>query len=80
MFFTYVLRSEKTKRYYVGSTENLENRLKEHNSGETRSIRGGIPLQIVHAEQFETRGEAIRKEKQIKVRGTQRYLDNINKP
>jgi putative endonuclease len=74
MFFAYVLRSEKTKKYYVGSTENLENRLAEHNSGETRSIRSGIPWQIVHTEQFETRSEAISKEKQIKARGAARYL------
>jgi len=78
MFFVYVLRSEKTKRYYVGSTENLENRLEEHNSGETKSIRNGIPWQLIHTEQFETRGEAIKKEKQIKARGAGRYLNKNN--
>jgi putative endonuclease len=80
MFFAYILQSEKTKRYYVGSTDNLGNRLKEHNSGETVSSRRGIPWKIVHTEQFNTRSEAIRKEKQIKARGAQRYLDSLNKP
>jgi putative endonuclease len=74
MFFTYVLRSKKTRRYYIGSTDNLENRLQEHNSGETKSIRSGIPWSIVHVEQFVTRTEAVRKEKQIKARGASRYL------
>jgi putative endonuclease len=79
MFFAYILQSEKTKRYYVGSTDNLGNRLKEHNSGETVSSRRGIPWKIVHTEQFRTRSEAIRKEKQIKARGAQRYLNDLNK-
>jgi putative endonuclease len=80
MFFTYILRSKKTKRYYIGSTDDLKNRLEEHISGETVSIRRGIPWKIVHTEQFNTRSEAIRKEKQIKARGAQRYLDSLNKP
>ncbi len=78
MFFIYILRSEKTKRYYVGSTKNLENRLKEHNSGETKSVRNGIPWKMIHVENFETRVEAVRKEKQIKARGVHCYLDDIN--
>jgi putative endonuclease len=80
MFFTYILRSKKTKRYYIGSTDDLKNRLEEHNSGETVSIRRGIPWKIVHTEQFNTRSEAVRKENQIKARGAQRYLDNLNEP
>jgi predicted GIY-YIG superfamily endonuclease len=34
-YFVYVLWSEKSKRKYVGMTESLENRLKEHNVGKT---------------------------------------------
>jgi putative endonuclease len=80
MFFTYILQSNKTKRYYVGSTDDLKNRLEEHNSGETKSIRKGIPWKDIHIEQFATRAGAVRKEKQIKARGAKRYLDAFNKP
>jgi len=38
MFYVYILRSEKTKKYYVGSTQDVANRLREHNNGETRSM------------------------------------------
>jgi len=31
MFYTYVLQSQKNSRYYIGSTNNLERRFKEHN-------------------------------------------------
>jgi putative endonuclease len=79
MYSTYVLLSKKTHRYYTGSTDDVENRIREHNSGETKSIRNGIPWNVIHIEQFETRAEAVRKEKQIKARAAKRYLDDIKK-
>lgn len=63
MYKAYILKSEKTGKYYTGSTANLENRMMEHNSGETEAIRVGIPWKVVYAEEFETRGEATRKKK-----------------
>lgn len=33
MFYTYVLKSEKNARLYVGSTDNLKRRFDEHNQG-----------------------------------------------
>ncbi len=33
MYYAYVLKSEKNGRRYVGSTDDLKRRLKEHNSG-----------------------------------------------
>jgi putative endonuclease len=32
-YFTYILYSEKLKRFYTGTTDNLEQRIIEHNSG-----------------------------------------------
>ncbi|RPI05920.1 MAG: GIY-YIG nuclease family protein [Ignavibacteriae bacterium] len=78
MYSTYVLFSKKTLRYYTGSTDDIENRLREHNSGETKSIRNGIPWKVIHIERFKTRVESVRKEKQIKARGAKRYLESIN--
>ena len=80
MFIVYILQSEKTKKYYIGSSQDLKNRLNEHNSGETKSIKSGIPWNIVHFEEFNTRSEAIKKEKQIKSRGAERYLSRYAEP
>lgn len=33
MFYTYVLESIETKRRYIGHTDDLKRRLKEHNDG-----------------------------------------------
>ena len=72
----YILRSEKTQKYYTGITKNLENRIFEHNAGETTSIKHGIPWIVVWQFQCETRSEALKLEKKIKSRGAQRFLDS----
>ncbi|MDP2207749.1 MAG: GIY-YIG nuclease family protein [Bacteroidota bacterium] len=79
MYFVYIIQSISSKRYYTGSTEDIENRLVEHNRGENKSTRYGVPWKIVHQEVFENRSEAIQKEKQIKSRGVSRYLQDIGK-
>jgi putative endonuclease len=33
MFYTYILKSQKNNRLYVGSTDNLKRRFSEHNKG-----------------------------------------------
>jgi putative endonuclease len=43
MYTVYILFSSKTQKFYIGQTQNIENRLFEHNSGETKSTKGGIP-------------------------------------
>ena len=77
MFFVYILRSDSLKRYYVGSTQDVTNRIGEHNSGECVSTRSGIPWELIRVEEFETRAEATKKEKRIKARGIARYLEDL---
>jgi hypothetical protein len=43
MFYVYILRSEKTGRRYVGSCEDLDDRVRRHNAGEAKATRHGIP-------------------------------------
>ena len=66
MYKVYILFSEKTKKYYIGHTENLDNRLLRHNSGLVRSTKSGIPWVIVYTENYRSRQEAYRRELQIK--------------
>lgn len=42
-YYVYVLRSIEFKRNYVGFTTNIENRLKQHNTGKTRSTKAYKP-------------------------------------
>ncbi len=65
-FFTYILQSSTTGRLYIGHTQNLQRRLHEHNSGQTRSTRNQGPWKLLYAKRFNTRAEAVRFEQQLK--------------
>ncbi len=67
MFFTYVLRSEKTGRLYVGHTSDLQQRLGQHNHGITKSTKNRGPWALVHSEPFATRAEAMQRERFLKT-------------
>lgn len=76
MFYTYVIKSIHNDYYYKGHCEDLEKRLKEHNSGTTKSIKPFIPFRIVYYETFETRSEAVQREKYFKTAAGRKYLKN----
>jgi len=66
MYYTYVLISIKDNKRYFGFTENIERRLIEHNSGLVKSTKNRRPLRVIHIEEFETKEEAMRREKELK--------------
>ena len=65
-YWVYVLRSVADGRCYVGQTRNLADRVRRHNEGLVRSTRERRPLELVHFEVFATRGEAVRRERELK--------------
>ena len=74
MFYAYVIRSINFNYYYKGHCENLEVRLSQHNSGATVSIRKYVPFEIAYFEQFETREQAIKRERYFKSAAGRRFL------
>jgi len=47
MAYVYILKGT-TGRYYIGSTQDLENRLERHNSGMVHSTkRLGLPMKLI---------------------------------
>lgn len=66
IFTTYILKSKMNGSYYVGSAEDVDVRIKKHNSGQVNSTKRYKPWELVHKETFATRKEARRRELQIK--------------
>ena len=66
MYTVYILKSRFNERYYIGHTADLEKRLKEHNSGRTKSTKAFIPYEIVYTKDYETKSEAFLREREIK--------------
>ncbi len=66
MFFVYVLKSLKDQTTYIGSCEDLDRRLKEHNQGKTKSVKHKIPLELVYYEAYLTKTLARKREIELK--------------
>ena len=66
MAMLYILFSEKLGRFYIGSTQNLERRMHEHNRGQTRSTRSGVPWSCAYTESYATSKLAKERELQLK--------------
>ena len=58
MSSVYVLESQKTGKYYVGYTADIEKRLRYHNSGKNKSTKNEMPWIIVYQETYGTKKEA----------------------
>ncbi|MCK9616499.1 MAG: GIY-YIG nuclease family protein [Lentimicrobiaceae bacterium] len=65
-YFLYILLSEKNEKFYIGSSNDPERRLYEHNIGHTTSTKSGIPWKIIFLRKFSERSDAIREELRLK--------------
>jgi len=70
----YILRSLKDGRFYYGSTEDLDYRLKAHNAGKVRSTKSRRPLVLHYHEEFKTKQEARKRELFFKSIGGYKWL------
>jgi putative endonuclease len=78
MFFVYVLLSQKDKKFYVGQTNDLADRVLRHNEGRVRATKGRRPLLLAWTESFPTRAEAVRRERYLKsLHGDNRFRSII---
>ena len=69
MYYVYVLKSIFHDRLYIGSTQDIQQRLRSHNAGKTKSIKAYIPFQLIYSESYEQKKDALIREKQIKNSG-----------
>ncbi len=79
MYYVYVLKSIKNGKPYTGSSEDVENRLVEHNAGKTKSTRASKPYKLVYKESYNTRSEAVRRELFFKTGKGRELLKEILK-
>jgi len=73
----YILQSESTGRFYVGSTNDLARRLKEHQRGHSLATRARGPWRLVHQESFPSLAEARRREWEIKQWKSSRMIASL---
>jgi putative endonuclease len=66
MHYTYLIKSKKDSSVYIGYSADLKNRIKEHNSGKTKSIKHKIPYELVYYEGYKNKTDAKKREIELK--------------
>ena len=79
MYYVYALISKDKDRIYVGLTKNIEVRIKEHNSGRTKSTKGYRPWSLFYFEKKDTRLIARTREKELKSGVGKEFLKRVLK-
>jgi len=77
MFYTYILFSVSTNKYYVGSCADITVRLAQHNSSQIISTKGGAPWILKKVETFSTRSEAMQREYFIKRMKSRKFVELV---
>jgi putative endonuclease len=76
-FYVYILKSIKDGSYYIGQTSNLKERLKQHNRGYSSFTKLRKPYELIYKNSFETRKEAVKKERELKKKKSKIWIDNF---
>jgi len=74
MFIVYVLQNDKHLRLYVGFTENIEQRIVTHNSGNVISTKAFRPWKLIFHECYTNKADALRREQYFKTTSGKRAL------
>ena len=74
-FYVYILYSSSLDQYYVGQTENLEDRIFRHTNSGSKSTKRTDDWILKYAEEFDSRSEAIHRELEIKNKKSRKYIE-----
>lgn len=77
MHYLYILQSEKMGRYYIGVTNNVPRRLKEHNSGDSKSTSYYKPWVLKKVEEFSDIKSAYTRESFIKSKHSRKFVEKV---
>src|SRR6056297_730190 len=65
-YYVYILQSLKDKKFYIGSTSDIDKRLSYHNKGKNRSTKYRAPFILVYLEEYTSKSEAMKREYYLK--------------
>jgi putative endonuclease len=73
-FYFYIIHSIKLDQYYLGHTQDLQNRIYRHANSGSKSTKKSKDWKIVYFEEFQSRSEAVRRERQVKHKKSKKYI------
>jgi putative endonuclease len=79
-FYTYILYSQVSKKFYIGETQDLEKRLLLHNSGKVNSTKKYKPYDLIWYMSFDSRALAMERERKLKnLKSQKRVIEFMDK-
>jgi putative endonuclease len=75
--YLYILKSDRNGRYYIGSTSDLERRVKEHNRGQTKSTAKLAPWKLMFSKLFPDVIVAMQFERRLKKMKSRKIIEKI---
>lgn len=79
-FCTYVLESQKTKKWFIGTTTDLRRETREHEEGLVRATRLQRPAKVIYFEAYRHPADAARRERYLKsTKGQQELRDRLKR-
>jgi len=70
MFYTYILKSKKDNKLYIGYTSDLKKRLSEHKRGNVENTSHRLPIELIYYEAYKNIDDAKEREKGFKKSGS----------
>lgn len=78
MWFVYILETQ-AGQLYTGATNDLTKRLKKHQEGKGAKFTRSFGFKkLLHAQEYPTKSEALKREKQIQGWPRKKKIDLIN--
>lgn len=62
MHYLYILRSLKDRKLYIGTTNNAQRRINQHNMGQSKSTKHRRPFILIYSEEYMSKSEAMKRE------------------
>jgi putative endonuclease len=60
--YVYVLKSLKDHKLYIGKTDDLKRRFKEHNKGKVLSTKNRVPFELIYYEAYRDKNKCAKQE------------------
>jgi putative endonuclease len=77
MFSVYIIYSNKLDKYYIGFSSDVEKRLLKHNGKSKGFSSLGRPWLLVYKESFDSKKEAMTREKQLKSWKSRERIESL---
>jgi putative endonuclease len=80
-YSVYLLKSLKDNNYYIGYSEDVKKRFKEHQDGKVQSTKSRRPFKLIGYEKYKTKNQARYREHQLKKSAWQRkqFINKLDK-